>query len=93
MKLLRIGGKLINWDLVTDVRIGEDRSGTKKIYVQFGTHRIQLTGPEATGFERWMVTTISSPGFFTSILKSIKPNWNVFDLPLDLVVSDDSPSS
>ena len=54
MKLLRIGGKLINWDLVTDVRIGEDRSGTKKIYVQFGTHRIQLTGPEATGFERWM---------------------------------------
>lgn len=54
MKLLKVGEKLINWDLVTDLRIGKDRQGFASISIYFGTHRVHLTGLEADGFEIWL---------------------------------------
>jgi hypothetical protein len=54
MKLLKIGEKLINWDLVTDLKIRQDRRGWASISIYFGTHRVQLSGLEAEGFERWL---------------------------------------
>jgi len=54
MKLLRLQDKLINWDLVTDITISENKRGVKTIYVKFGAHRVRLTASESLGFEKWM---------------------------------------
>ena len=54
MKLLRLRDKLINWDLVTDITISENKRGVKTVYIKFGAHRLRLDTDESRSFEKWL---------------------------------------
>jgi hypothetical protein len=54
MQLLQIKDKIINWDLVTDIKVHERRDGMRTMSIYFGTHFIRLNSNETRGFEKWL---------------------------------------